>query len=200
MKTRPVRDVSALDTSGFGSRTLTWWGTLSFMSLEGTGFLLAIAAYLYLMSLATEWPLGAEPPDHWPGTIVTILLLISVIPNKLIARWARAEDLPKVRIGMVIMTILGILPLVVRGFEFAHLLVRWDDNAYGSVTWFLLGLHTTHLLTDVGDTVVLAVLMFTRFSTNPRRFADVSDNAFYWDFVVLSWLPIYFLLYWVPRL
>ena len=35
---------------------------------------------------------------------------------------------------------------------------------------------------------------------NGRRFSDVSDNAFYWDFVVLSWLPIYFLIYWVPRL
>jgi hypothetical protein len=28
----------------------------------------------------------------------------------------------------------------------------------------------------------------------------VGDNAFYWDFVVLSWLPIYFLIYWLPRI
>ena len=27
-----------------------------------------------------------------------------------------------------------------------------------------------------------------------------SDNAFYWDFVVVSWIPIYLLIYWVPRL
>jgi cytochrome c oxidase subunit III len=30
-------------------------------------------------------------------------------------------------------------------------------------------------------------------------FSDVSDNAFYWYFVVASWLPLYFLIYWVPR-
>jgi heme/copper-type cytochrome/quinol oxidase subunit 3 len=68
------------------------------------------------------------------------------------------------------------------------------------VVWFLLGLHTTHLLTDVADTIVLTALMFTRHGFNGRRFSDVTDNAFYWDFVILSWLPIYFLIYWVPRL
>ena len=65
--------------------------------------------------------------------------------------------------------------------------------------WFLLGLHTTHLITDLGDTLVLTALMFTRHGENGRRFSDVSDNAFYWDFVVLTWLPIYFILYWLPR-
>jgi cytochrome c oxidase subunit III len=68
------------------------------------------------------------------------------------------------------------------------------------VVWFLLGLHTAHLLTDVADTVVLTALMFTRHAMNGRRFNDVSDNAFYWYFVVLSWVPIYFIIYWVPRL
>ena len=106
----------------------------------------------------------------------------------------------KVRWGLVGMTLLGIAPLVVRWFEFPALHARWDSNAYGSVTWFLLGLHTTHLITDLGDTIVLTVLMFPRHGYKPRRFSDVSDNAFYWDFVVLSWLPIYFVLYWLPRL
>jgi heme/copper-type cytochrome/quinol oxidase subunit 3 len=63
----------------------------------------------------------------------------------------------------------------------------------------VLGLHATHLLTDLGDTIVLAVLMFTRHVTE-RRFSDVSDNAFYWYFVVGSWVPLYALLYGVPRL
>jgi cytochrome c oxidase subunit 3 len=195
-----VRDISGLPRHGFGPRTLTWWGTLGFMTLEGTAFLLAAGAYLYLMALAPKWPLNAAQPDYWPGTIVTILLLISVPLNKAVDKWARAEDLAKVRIGLVGMSLLGIAPLIVRIFEFPALLVRWDSNAYGSVAWFMLGLHTTHLITDLGDTLVLAVLMFTHHGRNGRRFSDVSDNAFYWDFVVLSWLPIYLLLYWVPRL
>jgi heme/copper-type cytochrome/quinol oxidase subunit 3 len=59
-------------------------------------------------------------------------------------------------------------------------------------------LHTTHLVTDAWDTGVLAVLSFTG-PFESKRFVDVSENALYWIFVVLSWLPIYGVLYWVPR-
>jgi cytochrome c oxidase subunit 3 len=200
MKTETVLDVSQLPRHEFGPRVLTWWGTLAFMSLEGSGFVLAAAAYLYLMSLAPKWPLNASLPGYWPGTIVTILLVTSVPLNKLLNRWARQEDLRKVQLGLIGMSIWGIVPLIVRIFEFPSLNIRWDSNAYGSAVWFLLGLHTAHLITDVGDTLVLTALMFTRHGHNGRRFSDVSDNSFYWDFVVLSWIPIYAIIYWVPQL
>ena len=38
-----------------------------------------------------------------------------------------------------------------RVFEFAHLNVMWDHDAYGSIVWLLLGLHTTHIVTDFLD-------------------------------------------------
>jgi heme/copper-type cytochrome/quinol oxidase subunit 3 len=41
--------------------------------------------------------------------------------------------------------------------------------------------------------------MFTRHGTKPRRFVDVAENSFYWNFVVLTWIPIYLVLYWSPR-
>jgi heme/copper-type cytochrome/quinol oxidase subunit 3 len=197
---RVVTDLSDLPLHGMGSASLTWWGTLAFMLIEGTGFALVIAVYLYLASLTATWPLSAPPPDLLPGTLVTLILLASLIPNVLIARWAGRGDLGKVRIGMVVMVLFGIAPLVARAFEFPALHVSWDSNAYGSVTWTLLGLHTTHIITDLGDTVVLAALMFTRHGTNKRRFGDVQDNAMYWNFVVATWLPVYACLYGVPRL
>ncbi|HTK79847.1 MAG TPA: cytochrome c oxidase subunit 3 [Rhizomicrobium sp.] len=200
MRTRVALNVSPLPTNAFGSRALTWWGTIAFMSLEGMGFALAIGAYLYLRTRAAQWPINSPPPDLLPGTGVTIILLLSLIPNYFAEKWARSMNLKKVQWSLVLMSVVGVSPLIVRVFEFGALHARWDSDAYGSLVWFLLGLHTTHLLTDVGDTIVLAVLMFTRHGNNPRRFGDASDNAFYWDFVVLSWLPIYFVIYWIPRL
>jgi len=61
-------------------------------------------------------------------------------------------------------------------------------------------LHTTHVGTDWVDTVVLAALMRTPHGETPRRFVDTDENALYWRFVWLSWLPIYALIYIVPRL
>lgn len=200
MKERIVHDLSHLPLHGLGTASLTWWGTCAFMLIEGTGFALSVAVYLYLMSLAPAWPIDAPAPDLLAGTLLTGLLLISLVPNLLLRRWAEREDLRKVRIGLVIMAVAGILPLIVRIFEFPALHVSWDDSAYGSITWLMLGLHTTHILTDVVDTVVLMALMFSKHADNPRRYGDVSDNVMYWNFVVATWVPIYICLYWVPRL
>jgi cytochrome c oxidase subunit III len=200
MRERIVLDLGKLPLHGMGTQSATWWGTLAFMLIEGTGFALAIAVYLYLMSLATTWPINAPPPDLFPGTLVTLILLVSLVPNILISRWAEQQDLRKVRIGIVVMSLLGIAPLIVRIFEFAALRISWDTNAYGSVVWLLLALHTTHIITDLADTLVLAALMFTRHGQNRRRFGDVQDNGMYWNFVVAAWLPIYGCIYWLARL
>jgi heme/copper-type cytochrome/quinol oxidase subunit 3 len=200
MKERVVADISRLPLHGMGAASMTWWGTLAFMLIEGTGFALAIAVYLYLMSVAATWPIDAPRPDLLPGTIVTLLLLVSLVPNYLVARWAEQQDLLKVKVGLVVMSMLGIAPLIGRIFEFKALNVSWDSNAYGSIVWTLLGLHATHIITDLVDTLVLAALMFTRHGNNLRRFGDVQDNAMYWNFVVVAWLPIYFCIYWIPRL
>jgi cytochrome c oxidase subunit 3 len=200
MRARISIDASDLPAHGTGLASPTWWGTAAFMLIEGTGFALAIMVYLYLMSIAPTWPLEAPAPDLLAGSLLTASLLASVIPNLWIARVAKRRDLRKVRVGLVVMSIAGIVPLAIRPFEFAALHIKWDGNAYGSVTWLLLGLHTTHILTDVIDTLVLAALMFTRHADNPRRYGDVTDNAMYWNFVVLTWLPIYVCIYWIPRL
>jgi cytochrome c oxidase subunit 3 len=199
MTARRTYDLSALPDTGLGPNTTPWWGVLGFIALEGAGFSIAIGAYLYLYVINGQWPLSAAPPNHWPGTLITIVLIASALPNGWTDRAAHAGDLGKMRIGLIIMSVIGIATVAIRFWEFAHLNVRWDDNAYGSMLWFLLALHATHLITDLGDTLVLAVLMFTRHAV-PRRYSDVADNCFYWYFVIVTWLPLYVLIYWVPRL
>src|SRR5205823_5538015 len=83
--------------------------------------------------------------------------------------------------------------------EFTTLNVTCSNDAYGSIVWLLLGLHTTHIATDVVDTGVLTALMFIG-PVEEQRFVDVEENAVYWYFVVLTWLPIYGVIYWAPRI
>jgi cytochrome c oxidase subunit 3 len=198
MASPAARDLSALPTYGFGGRMTMAWGTAAFIALEGMGFAIAASAYLYLAVIGPAWPLGAGPPPLMWSTLFTVVLLASGLPNHVAMESARREDLFSVRRDLVIMSLLGAALLVLRFFEFRALNVSWDQNAYGSILWILLGLHTTHLLTDFGDTVVLTVLMFTRHGRG-RRFSDTEDNAVYWYFVIVSWLLLYALLYWFPR-
>ena len=201
MSKRQVIDVAALPDHAFGSRSVMWWATMTIIGIEATVFAVSIASYFYLQGNEETWPPPnvAMPGLRW-ATINVAIMLISLIPNEIVKRASEDLNLRRVQVGMIVADVLALAFVVVRGFEFNELHVSWDSNAYGSVTWTLLGLHTVHLVTDLADSLVLTVLMFTRHGKEPRRFVDVSENCFYWYFVVLSWIPIYAVLYWAPRL
>jgi cytochrome c oxidase subunit 3 len=192
-------DVSDLPTVVFGHRSVVWLGLMGMMAIEGTAFAIVLAAYFYLRTRSTDWPPGLMPPRLLAGTLNTLVFLVSLAPNAWTKKRSEEGDLRGTRIGLSIMTGVGIVNLVLRWFEFRSLNSTWDANAYASVTWMLLGLHTVHLVTDWFDTVVLNVLMFTD-RVEGKRFMDTSENADYWYFVVFAWLPIYAVLYFAPRL
>jgi heme/copper-type cytochrome/quinol oxidase subunit 3 len=196
---RIIADLSDLPSTAFGSRTLIWWGVLGFMLIEGGGFALAIGSYLFLMGHTNPWPPRQQFPHLTISTVLTGILLFSELPNVWVKKAAHAQQERKVQIGLVIMSVIGLALIGVRLFEFRAVNCRWDDNAYGSIVWALLFLHTTHLVTDLADTIVLTLFTFTH-EVETDRFSDVADNCLYWRFVVLAWLPIYGLIYWLPRL
>ncbi len=200
----PVRDTATLDvrhlpTCCFGHHSPMWWGTWGLILIESTAFALALAMYFYLRSLAAQWPIDAPPPDLRWGTLNTLILLASLWPNQLAKRAAEQQDRKGARRWLLVCLAFALLFLALRALEFSTLNVLWHANAYGSVVWLLLGLHTTHLLTDTVDTAVLGALLYAD-AFDERRFVDVSENAMYWYFVVASWLPIYGAIYLAPRL
>jgi cytochrome c oxidase subunit 3 len=193
-------DVSALPPGAFGPRSLTFWGTSGIVAIEGMAFALTIGAYFYLASRYPAWPPDSvAPPDLRWGTINTLVMVASLVPNELARRAGEHVNLRGVRLWMMVSLLCAAAFNVVRVFEFMHLNVSWDHDAYGSIVWLLLGLHTTHIVTDFLDSSVLAALMFVG-PIEEHRFVDVEENAVYWYFVVLAWLPIYGVIYWAPRL
>jgi cytochrome c oxidase subunit 3 len=172
---------------------------MGLICVEGTALALAAAAYLYLSSHERQWPPAQLLPSAGWGTAFTVIVLLSFVPNMVLNKRAEQEKLGPVRLWMVIMTLIGVVLVAIRYFEFRSMHVAWSDSAYGSIAITLLGLHTVHLVTDLYDSVVLTVLMFTRHGDTGRRYVDVAENAIYWNFVIYVWLPVYVLLYLAPR-
>jgi cytochrome c oxidase subunit III len=193
-------DVSGLPDHAYGSRSPLWWGTLGIICVETTVFVMTIASYFYLQGRESQWPPPGtrEPGLFWP-TINTIILMVSLFPNQMVKNGAEKKELSKIRLWIVVADVFALAFLIVRVFEFKALGVSWDSNAYASITWILLGFHSIHLVTDFIDSLVLTALMFTHHGHKPKRMVDVDENAFYWYFVVLTWIPIYLVLYWSPR-
>jgi len=209
MTTRGIRQPpavghAALDVSGlpdhgaFGPNGLVWWGTTGYMVIEGSMFVMGLIVYFYLRLRVDAWPPSLPNPDLFWGSINLLILLISIVPNHLSKLAAERCDRRKTLMWLIVCTAIGVVMLIVRGLELPSLNCRWDDNAYGSVVWCLMVLHTLHLLTEVFETGVLTVLMYTG-PVDTSRFVDVSHSALYWYFVVAWWVPIYLTVYFAPR-
>ena len=191
-------DVSGLPSYGFSHRSLMWWGTAGMIAIEGTAFAFMIVIYFYLRSLSRTWPeAGAAPGLLW-GTLNLVIIVASAIPNTYADKAAIDQNVHNVRTAMAWSSLFGVALCAVRWMEFTALHVRWDDSAYGSCVWMLLGLHTFNLATDVINTIVLTAVMF-RKPLEGKRYVDIAENSGYWDFIVVTWIPIYAVIYWGAR-
>ena len=191
-------DVSDLPSYGFGTRSLMWWGTVGMCAIEGTAFAFMIVIYFYLRGLSSTWPAGGAAPDLLWGTVNLGVIVASAIPNYYADRAAIDQDLPRVRLMLVLGVLFGLVLCGVRALEFTALNVRWSDGAYGSVVWMLMGLHTFNLVTDVIDTMVLTAVMYKQ-PLEGKRYVDIAENSGYWVFIVVTWFPIYAVVYWGAR-
>jgi len=93
------------------------------------------------------------------------------------------RDKHKVRLRLIVCRLLQLALRVVRAFEFTVLNVRWDEGAYGSAVWVLLGFRTVNLATDFADTLVLTAVMYKE-PIEGKRYVDIAENSGYWDFIV----------------
>lgn len=199
MSTQRTIDVSQLPTYAFGHRALTWWATWSMLMMEGMMLLVLVGSYFFLRTGVPDWPPGpTQPPNLFWGTLNTVIILASIVPNHFAKRASESLDLNKVRLWTIVTFVFGLAFAIIRIFEFKNLNVHWMQNAYGSIVWFNMGFHTAHVLTDLVDTAVLIALMFLG-PIEGRRFVDFSENCIYWNFVITIWVVIYAVIYIAPR-
>jgi cytochrome c oxidase subunit III len=192
-------DVSQLPTVVFGPRSMIWVGNILYMTIEGTVAIMLFVSYFYLRTRTPDWPSGLPDPDLTWGTLNGAVLVLSLLPAWYVKRRARAGDLQGTQRGLLLMLFFAVVSVILRVFEFPGLNCRWDENAYASISWAILGNHTIHLVTDLLDTAALTVFAFSsRMEGN--GFMDIYENSDYWYFVVGMGLLSGLVLYAAPRL
>src|SRR5436190_18261090 len=103
------------------------------------------------------------------------------------------------QIGMIVCLLCGLGAITLRGLEFSAMQVRWDTNAYGSIVWFMLGMHALHLLTLTCETLLLFIWSLY-YSFDMKHRVDVISLAVYWYWVAAIWIVLYGIIYFAPRL
>lgn len=197
--TRAALDVHDLPTVTFGHRDVMWWGTNGFVIVETMTLAATVASYFYLRRNFDAWPPTGTPyPSVGIPTLNLVLLLLSIVPYYLLEKAAKKLDRDNLVKWLWVSVAFSLVTNVLRGFEIAGLNTRWNSNAYGSVVWAVVITHTTLLVTDLFETLVLATI-FARKREQEKHYPDASDNSLYSYFMILVWVPLYVIVYWVPR-
>lgn len=196
MRRRGVLDVAILDDHSFGTRAPIWWGNLLMIVIEGTAFALMIVSYYYLRRNFNTWPPERTYlPDMGVSTANVILQLVSLAPMWYASKLAFAHEPPEA-IGRWLMVVVafGLAAIVLRSFELKGLHTRYDSNAYGSITWFILVTHLAHLIAGSLETLLIALVMFIG-PVERKHYTDTTVMAAYWYFVVGSWIVIWLVVF-----
>ena len=200
MRRRPVTDVGALPENAFSHHAPIWWGNLLMIIIEGAAFAILIASYFYIRRNFDNWPPPRTLlPDLGVSSINLLLLVISVAPFWYAARLAHLyEKASVVGLWLMVGVLFGLAAIVLRGFEFHALHTRYDSNAYGSITWTILGVHLAHLLDGTIETFLIGLVMFVG-PVEKKHYTDATVMAVYWYFIVISWVALYMIVFLVPR-
>ena len=204
---RRVLDVSLLPDSAWDSRAPQWWGNTLLILIESTTILLLLVAYFYIRRNFGEWPpvqsntvppLYHPVPDLLASTIDLVLIVLSCIPMYLTDMAARRKDRKGVTIGLWLMFAVTLVLIGLRFWEFFGVHFRWDENAYGSIVWTILGTHLTYLLATSAEFLIM-VLWVMRHGIDKKHGLDVTLAGGYWYWAAGTWVAIYAVVYWGAR-
>jgi cytochrome c oxidase subunit 3 len=208
MTARSVIDVSRLPSTEMDHRSPIWWGNNLLLVIETTMFGLIVAAYFYFRVVDFhQWP----PPrsSHNPMmlvpnpalTIPTInlaILLLSCFPAYIVDRACFRKQSVVVTLNLLITIALGMICIGLRFLEFKSLQFRWDENAYSSVVWTILGIHLAHLITGTCENALMAAWALAK-GLDAKHFRDIRITTLYWFWIAGIWVLLYVMIYWFPR-
>jgi heme/copper-type cytochrome/quinol oxidase subunit 3 len=197
---RRTVDVSALPAHGFGLDSVLIWGALVAIAIEGTMMALALVSFVYYRGNYQVWPPSGVGPAAFDLALAQmVVLLLSLPPTIMMNGAAVRERFPAVRRWLVVATVLSVVVTVLRALELPRVAFRWDQHAYGSAFWLVLGIHVTHIVSGVAEFLMLLALMTVgRDRFERKHFSDVQAAGILWYFVVIEWMIAYPVLYLMP--
>jgi heme/copper-type cytochrome/quinol oxidase subunit 3 len=176
-------------------RAPLWWGMVGLITVEAVLFASLIVSYFYLRFYAPDWPMGdISKPSLLLPSIGAAILIISSGPMYWADSSIQRGNVRNLKIGLALSFILGVAFLTLKFVEYSGYDYDWTTNAYGSITWTIVGFHSVHVIA-----VLLKVaVVFTaavRGYFSAERSLGVRINGLYWHFVVVVWIPLFFTLY-----
>ena len=111
----------------------------------------------------------------------------------------RRRDALGAKFWIIVTLLFNVAALIVRYYEYDSLHFKWNDNAYGSITWMILGMHMLHLFVMLCEDGYLTIWTYTK-ELDDKHALDLSVMAVYWYWIVGMWVVLFPIVYVFPRI
>lgn len=192
-------DVSALKPYQISNRAMLFWGQVLMCAIEGTLLLILAAMYFYYRLSVDVWPPpGVKPLGVALPTLALIPLFFSTLGSYWASESAKTNSLTGMIVGLSANFVLGVVFLVMRGFEWSSFSFLWTAGVFGSIVWAILFIHTLDTGADLLMTLVL-ILILAAGRNGERQRLGVHVDSVIWYFLAGIWIPLYAVIYWGPK-
>ena len=182
-----------------GLQAPVYWGMLVLVAIETVVFATLLSSYFYLRLLSDQWPPAGVPnPDLLLPVINTVVLLTSSGMLLWATRALSQGNQRRLKIGVGIAIVLEGVFFTIKMVVSTGLPFSWSDHAYGSIFASIDRLHSLHVVIAIVMAVVVEILAF-RGEFDAERRLGIQVVNIYWQFVALIWLPVFVVLFLVPR-
>lgn len=175
-----------------------WWAMVCLIITEGALFAYFLFSYFYLESMAPQWPPNNLPELKLAGPN-TVILIASSFVIWWAARGIAVGQQMRLRIGLLITAIMGVVFLIIQSREYAGLKFTASSHAYGSLFITITAFHFAHVVVGVLMILTTELRAWLGHFTAHRHLA-VTNTALYWHFVDIVWLFVFTSLYLTPRI
>ncbi len=174
-------------------------GQLCLAAIEASMFFIMVAMYFYVRLSMDVWPPpGANRPDALLPSLALIPLLISCAGSYIASEGAKKNDRGRMLLGLGMNLAFALVFLAARYFWWKSWTFTWYKDAYGSLLWVIVGLHTYDAVADLIFTAVLIFLLATRRYGEKERLG-VHVDSIVWYVIAGIWLVLYATLVWGAR-
>ena len=173
------------------------------MNPKKFGLWLFIASVVMLFASLTSAYIVREAEGNWvyfelPQLfyVTSVIVILSSITLQLAYVAAKKDDLPKVKLWIVLTSVLGVAFLVGQFLAWQELVVNsiyLVGNPSGSFLYIITGLHALHVVSAVVFLFVVLGATF-KFNVHSKKLSQMEMCLTYWHFLSVLWLYLFVFL------